>query len=212
MVNFERFKFYVRREQVPKALRDGSKKRIIDGASMFYKNFTNHLMIRIKCFIFLPLLACLIYGCSINYSFTGASIAADVKTISIQYFANRAALAKPTLSNALTEALKMQFQSQTNLTLVGKYGDLQIEGYISDYRTAPVAIQGNETAAKNRLTISIHVKFTNLKDPEQNYETSFMRYAEYASNQNLANVEDGLINEINSQLVQDVFNKSVSNW
>ena len=151
-------------------------------------------------------------SCRVNYSFTGASISPDVKTFTILYFANQAPLVVPTLSRELTDALKDYFTSQTNLTLVDRGGDLVIEGSITGYAVQPVAIQGNETAAMNRLTITINVKFTNRKNEKQNYETSFSRYQDYQSTLPLAAVQDGLIKEINDQLVQDIFNKSVVNW
>ncbi len=160
-------------------------------------------------FLFLFLLSCT--GCGV-YSFTGASISPDVKTFSVQYFQNRASLVQPTLSQTFTEKLKERFISQTNLRLVDNDGDLQFEGYISDYKAIPVAIQGTQTAALNRLTISVLVKFTNTKDDKQNFETTFTRYADYDSRKSLSEEELALIEEINRQLVDDVFNKSVSNW
>jgi hypothetical protein len=56
------------------------------------------------------------------------------------------------------------------------------------------------------------VKFTNLKDEKQNFESSFSRYADFSSSQNLTSVEDELIRQINDQLVDDIFNKAVINW
>jgi hypothetical protein len=146
------------------------------------------------------------------YSFTGASISPDVKTFSVQYFSNRAQLVQPLLSQAITERIKERFIAQTNLRQIDREGDIRFEGYISDYRTAPVAIQGTETAALNRLTISVVVKFVNTKDAKQNFETTFTRYADYDSRKSLAEVETALIDEVNRQLVDDIFNKSVSNW
>lgn len=155
----------------------------------------------------------LLYGTSCGtYSFTGASISPDVKTFSVQYFPNRAQLVQPTLSQAFTEKVKERFIAQTSLNQVEKDGDLQFEGYISDYKTSPVAIQGTQTAALNRLTISVLVKFTNTKDDKQSFETTFTRYVDYDSQRSLSEVELTLINEINRQLVDDIFNKAVSNW
>jgi hypothetical protein len=151
-------------------------------------------------------------SCRVNYSFTGASISPKVKTVTIQYFPNQASLVVPTLSRALTDALRDYFTSQTNLVLVDKGGDLNIEGAITGYVVQPIAIQGNETAAMNRLTITVSVKFTNRTDEKQNFETSFSRYQDYQSTLNLVSVQDGLIKQINDQLVQDVFNKAVVNW
>jgi hypothetical protein len=151
-------------------------------------------------------------GCRVSYSFTGASISPDIKTISIQYFQNSASTVVPTLSRTFTEALKDYFTSQTNLSLVDRNGDLNLEGAITGFSVQPVAIQGNETAAQNRLTISVNVKFTNKKNEKQDFETTFSRYQDYPSAQNLILVQENLIKLINDQLVQDVFNKAVVNW
>lgn len=150
-------------------------------------------------------------GCGV-YSFSGASISPDVKTFSVQFFPNRAQLVQPLLSQAFTEKLKEKFISQTNLRQLDRNGDLQFEGYITDYKASPVAIQGTQTAALNRLTISVFVKFTNKVDPKQDFETNFSRYADYDSRKSLQEVEVGLIEEVNRQLIDDIFNKSVSNW
>ena len=147
-----------------------------------------------------------------NYSFTGASIPEDVKTVSIKTFQSYAPLANANLSQTFTEALKDKFLSQTNLDLVTKNGDLQFEGSITGYNVTSVAIQANETAALNRLTITVKVAFTNTKDSELDFESNFSRYTDYESSQNLSSIEDGLITEINEQLTQDIFNKAVSNW
>ncbi|MBP7463859.1 MAG: LptE family protein [Bacteroidales bacterium] len=158
------------------------------------------------------IVALLLTACSLKYSFTGASISPDTKTIQISFFPNRATNVQPTLSNALTEGLKDRFLSQTNLSLVSSGGDLALEGEITDYRVTPLAYQGNETAALNRLTINISVRFTNNKQPEKSYESSFSRYADFESTTNLASVEGQLITEIVEQLTEDVFNKAVVNW
>ena len=158
------------------------------------------------------ILTLFVFSCKVDYSFTGASIAPDVKTVSVKTFPSYASLANANLSQSFTEALKDVFISQTNLDLVAKDGDLQFEGAITGYQVSSVAIQGNETAALNRLTITVKVTFTNTKDAEQDFETSFSRFADYESTQNLASVEDDLITDINGQLTQDIFNRAVSNW
>jgi|694.fasta_scaffold16509_11 hypothetical protein len=173
-------------------------------------------------FRFLLTLLCLCVSvfsnsCKVNYSFTGASISPDVKTISIQYFQNFAPLAKPSVGQLFTESLKDVYLSQTNLKLINKGGDLQIEGSITNYVTTPVAIQGTSAnginaAASNRLTMTVNVKFVNLKDERQNFENTFSRFADFPSTSSLAAEEDRLINEINTQLVQDIFNRTVANW
>jgi hypothetical protein len=150
-------------------------------------------------------------GCGV-YSFTGASIPAEAKTISIVYFVNNAQYVEPSLSQSLTDALRDRFQSQTSLDFVKEGGDLQLEGSITEYATRPVAIQGNETAALNRLSISVKVRYTNLIDPTKDFETTFTRFEDYPSNQDLSAVKDQLISQIDEALVDDIFNKAVVNW
>ena len=146
------------------------------------------------------------------YSFTGASISADIETVSVDYFQNNASMVQPTLSNIMTERLKDQFISQTNLSLTDAIGDLQFEGEITGYKVKPIAIQANETAAQNRLTISVKVTFTNNLDENQNYSQSFSHYADFDSSQDLSSIETELIDQIVEVLSENIFNKAVANW
>lgn len=148
----------------------------------------------------------------VSYSFTGASIPPDAKTISIQYIDNQASFVVPTLSESLTTEIKDRFSSQTSLVPVRERGDLQIEGFITDYSTSPQSVESNEQAALNRLTITVKIKFTNLIEPDKSYETTFSRYNDYPSEKDLNSVQDEQIELINEMLVDDIFNKAVVNW
>lgn len=150
-------------------------------------------------------------GCGV-YSFTGASIPPEAKTVSVLYFPNNAMLVEPLLSSTVTSALRDKFSNQTNLQMVAQQGDLAFEGEITDYKTTPVAIQSDQTAALNRLTITVNVRFFNKFDESKGFETKFSQYKDYPSEQDLNAVKDGLITEIVEMLVDDVFNKSVVNW
>lgn len=166
----------------------------------------------VKHIILVTFVALVTYACKVNYSFTGASIPEDVKTVSVKTFQNFAPLTNPNYPQLFTEELRDIFLSQTSLSLVGTNGDLQFEGGVTNYKITSVAIQGNETAALNRLTITINVKFTNTKDNIQSYESKFTRFADFSSSSSLSAVEDELMKEINTQITQDVFNQAVSNW
>ena len=157
------------------------------------------------------LLALVSQGCGF-YSFTGASIPAEAKTVSVQYFPNQAQLINPTLSNDFTTALRDAMMNQTSLDMVESGGDLAFEGEIVDYRTTPVAITAGQTAALNRLTITVNVRFVNLFDETKNFETKFSHYEDYPSDQELNSVQESLTATIIEALVEDVFNKALVNW
>jgi hypothetical protein len=89
---------------------------------------------------------------------------------------------------------------------------LSFTGEIRNYRVHPVAIQGNEVAAQNRLSISVRVKFENAKDPTQNYDKTFTHYEDFDSNIQLPQVEQQLVMLIVEKLVEDIFNNAVANW
>lgn len=157
------------------------------------------------------LLSCCLTSCGI-YSFSGASIPAEAKTVSVQYFPNNAQLVNPLLSNTLTNALNDIFVNQTTLLSVAQNGDLALEGEITGYSTSPIAITGNQTAAMNRLTVTVNVRFTNIYDESKNFEQSFSQYQDYPSSDDLNLVQDDLIVEIVNDLCEDIFNKAVVNW
>jgi len=157
------------------------------------------------------LLSISLLSCGI-YSFTGASIPKEAKTISVDYFTNKAATVQPNLSQVFTERLKDMFLEQTNLSLSENEGDLNFSGYISKYQIKPMAIKANETAGQNRLTIAVKVTYNNSLDSENNFEHTFSRYRDYDSSENISDMEGDLIKEISEELAEDVFNKAFVNW
>ena len=150
-------------------------------------------------------------GCGI-YSFSGASIPAEAKTVSVDYFPNHAQLVNPTLSNNFTNALRDAMTNQTTLDMIESGGDIAFEGEITDYRTSPVAITSGQTAAMNRLTVTIKVRFSNRIDDSKDFEQSFSRYEDYPSDQDLNSVQESLTATIIEALVEDIFNKALVNW
>ncbi|MFM2375533.1 MAG: hypothetical protein RLZZ165_630 [Bacteroidota bacterium] len=150
-------------------------------------------------------------GCGI-YSFTGGKPKAGLKTVSVATFENQAKLIHPTLAVDITERIKDKFISQSNLVITGFDGDMDFEGQIIQYDIRPVAIQGNETAASNRLTIGLKVKYTCEKYPEDSWDKNFSQFSDFSSSLSLASVEADLVKDLVDRLAQDIFNKALSNW
>ena len=151
-------------------------------------------------------------ACGVSFSFSGVNISEDVKTYSVDYFQNRAPLVQAQLSQEFTNAMMDKIQSNTSLNLANDGGDVQFSGEITGYATRPTAITSEETAARNRLTITVRVKYINVFDPDLDFDTNFSRYEEYNASQNLADVENDLILLIVSDLVEDIFNKAFISW
>ena len=152
-----------------------------------------------------------IEGCKVSYSFSGASISPEVKSVTVKYFPNRARIVNPVLSQEFTDALMDKIKAQTNLFFV-EDGDVSFEGEITDYKTSYLAVTGDDRSAMTRFTISIKVRFVNNIDEDQDFDQVFTRYKDYDSTKDLSEVEDALVEAIIEDVIEDVFNRAFVNW
>ena len=149
-------------------------------------------------------------GCG-AYSFTGVST--DAKTIQIDFFPNQAALVEPALTQRFTNDLQDLFTRQTNLALVRSNGELQLSGEITGYRVNPMSATAAQTAAQNRLTVTVNVRFVNTKKEKDDFEKQFSFYSDFDANAQLSgSVLESALDEILERIIQDIFNAALGNW
>ena len=159
------------------------------------------------------------FGCGV-YSFTGASISPEVKTISCQDFFNNSPLGPSNMSVLFTEKIKDYFERNTSLEIVDENGDLEIEGTIENFSLSPVAptAEGGRNAqyftGLTRLTVRVNASYLNKTDEQFNFENkSFSFYKDFDQNtEELSSNEQEFVEEIFDQIVLDIFNSSVANW
>ena len=154
-----------------------------------------------------------LYNCSVKYSLTGASISPETKTFQVNYFQNNSTLIEPGIDRDFTNKLIDLLINQTSLDLVKSNGDLLYEGEIVEYRIAPTTATANNTAAQNRLTIGVNVRFYDKSDPDAEFEKRFSFYYDYpGSSQLIGSQKDTAVDEIFERITQDVFNASLAKW
>ena len=158
-----------------------------------------------------------ISSCSVNYSFTGADIPAEAKTLSVGYFkieGKASTLANPIASDLFTNNLTATMLTQTNLDVIIKDGDLQFTGSIVGYFNTPVAPQADSEASnRNRLQMVVEVSYLNTIEPEKSFEKRrFSQFVDFDADENLTDIEEVLIEEISNAISQDIFNSSVGSW
>ena len=147
------------------------------------------------------------------YTFGGVTLNSNVKTVQVDYFPNNAPLIEPTLSQVFTLALQDIFISQTNLDMVKSGGDIHFEGEIVGYRINPMSATAEQTAAQNRLTITVNVRYYNKYEEDKDFEQRFSFYYDYpADAQLVGSIKQDAFTEIFQRITQDVFNASVAQW
>lgn len=163
-------------------------------------------------YILLLLTALTLTGCGM-YSFTGASIPPGTKTFQVNRFENVALLIEPGIERDFQNALILILENQTNLSNVNSNGDLVYEGEITDYRISPTTATAQSTAAQNRLTISVKIRFYNRKNEEDDLEQTFSFFYDYpGSAQLIGSQKTTAIEEIFERITQDVFNATLAKW
>ena len=150
-------------------------------------------------------------GCKV-YSFTGANIPLDIHTFSVELFQNRSNNGPASLPQTITDKIKQKFQTEANLKQVATDGDLEFKGSITGFTYTSEAPVAGATSGLNKLTITIQVDFVNNKNEKDKWTETFSRYAQYSAGLNVVSVEDQLITEITSQLMDDIFQKALVKW
>ncbi len=161
--------------------------------------------------ILLAIISFCLNSCSV-YNFTGTG-KIDAKTFQVNYFQNNAPLIEPGIERTFTQKLQNLIQNQTNLNLVNSNGDLLYEGEIVDYRITPTTATADITAAQNRLTITINVRFTNKNKETDNFEKKFSFFYNYSGTDQLVGSKlTEALDEIFERITQDIFNESLAKW
>tara|TARA_B100000809_G_scaffold199322_2_gene199289 strand:+ start:514 stop:1020 length:507 start_codon:yes stop_codon:yes gene_type:complete len=163
-------------------------------------------------YITLFLIGTLLFIACGAYSFTGGNTG-EAKTIQIDFFTNQAPLVEPVLTQRFTNDFQDLFTRQTNLTLTNSNGDLYFSGEITNYRVTPMSGTSAQTAAQNRLTVTINVRFVNKLEEKDDFEQSFSFYSDFDANSQLSgSILDAALDEIVERITQDIFNASVAKW
>jgi len=162
-------------------------------------------------FLFVIIIGLTITSCKVKYSFTG--LTETPKTFQVNFFQNNADLVEPGLGRDFTQALQDLILNQTSADLVNTGGEVIYEGEITEYRIAPMTATAQNTAAQNRLTIGVNVRYINTKDEEKDFEQRFSFFFDYPANDQLVGgTKDEAFEVIFERLTQDIINASLADW
>lgn len=156
----------------------------------------------------------ILLSCRVSYQFNGASIDySKVKTIDIQNFKNQALDVYPLLTQYFNEYIKDFYTRNTKLQIVdNQASDLELEGEITRYYLMPLAVQDNAYASQTRLTMEVRIRYRNNTNPDEDTEQTFSAYRDFASDELFTNVQDQLIEQLTKDIVDQIFNATLSKW
>ncbi len=151
------------------------------------------------------------------YSFTGASIPPGVTTFQVNFFENQAgnrpgSTVEPGLDNDFTNALQDIIMNQTNLNLVSKDGQLIYEGEITEYSVTPMTATSQNTAAQNRLKMSVALRYFNSKNEDDDLKKTYSFFYDFPADLQVYDVIDSAHKEIFDRITQDIFNDTLAKW
>lgn len=152
-------------------------------------------------------------GCIPRYTLNGSSINYDIyKTVNVSDFPIRAALVYPPLQQTFENELLDYITHNTRLQTTDGSSDLELRGEITGYTLSPQAVGTDAYATETRLTITVHVVYTDNKNPANNIDQNFSAYRQFSSSLMLTDVQDDLCQQISEELVTLIFNATFGNW
>jgi len=146
------------------------------------------------------------------YTLSGIAIDPNTKTFYVEQFENTSRDVVPTLSTDFTEALKDKIRSESRLNFSGTDPDIEFSGAIINYDVRALAPEPGETTSFNRLTMTVKVDFKNNKDENNVWDKSFEFFQDFETSENLISIQEGLIETLNDNLVDQIFNHAFTNW
>ena len=151
------------------------------------------------------------------YSFTGASIHEGAESVQVNFFVNNAAnevgsVFEPGLDRDFTNAVQEMLLNQTNLDLTNVNGDLIYEGEIITYAVSPMTATADETAAQNRLTMAVNVRYFNTRGEDDDFEKRFSFFYDFDAAEQLQSIQAEAHEILFERITQDIFNESLAKW
>ncbi len=150
------------------------------------------------------------------YNFTGGDVG-TATTFTVPRFQNYAtqspgSVFEPGLERDFTQALQDRILNQTSLDLTSSGGDLLYEGEIVEYRISPMSATAQQTAAQNRLSMAVNVRFYNKTKEDVDFEKRFSFFYDFPAATQPSAIKTEALEVIFERITQDIFNASLADW
>ncbi len=174
------------------------------------------MKINLACILRWSILTTVLLMLNACYSLKGIAIDPDTNTFYVATFENTSNNIVPNLDQDFTEALRRKIRDNSRLRFTDIEPDIEFSGAITSYRITAQAPERGETVSFNRLTINVSVDYVNNKKDEASkdhkWTKTFSFFENFEASQNILDIQDGLIESINTELVERIFNDAFTSW
>jgi len=154
----------------------------------------------------------LLFSLSSCYSFKTTSISPDINSFFVQNFNVSALAAPPNININFTTSLQDKIERETRLKYREGDPDIILSGTVADFSVTSQGASADATVSFDRLTIVVNVNYQNAREEDRDWEQRFEAFADYDASENLLDVQDALIEDIFSQITENVVNRAFSDW
>lgn len=159
------------------------------------------------------LLVGVLAACTVSYKFTGTSIDyTTTKTISLDKFPIRANYVWSPMESMFYNSISDLYAQKTKLKVLKRDGDLQLGGEIVEYSQTNKSVGSDGYSMQVQLKMVVNVRFVNTKKHEDDFEQRFSATTEYDSSKQLSAVQEELVQEMINDIIDQIFNATVSKW
>ncbi len=159
-------------------------------------------------------------GC---YTFTGASVPSNLKTIAIPLVDDQSGFGEPGLREQFTTALTNLFISDNSLEVADRTtADAILVGVVTSVSDAPAVVQQGigqqgvtqqvEQVSKRRITLTVRVALQNVKLRKNMWEKSFSNWGDYDAGGGGASQRQTGLTEAIRKVTEDILLETVSGW
>ena len=169
-------------------------------------NLSRHLALYfLVCALLLLTVSCGVY------TFKDISIPADIQSVKLDFFQNKARYINPQLAPKLNEKFQQKIVSQTRLKRsTSDEADYVISGSITEYFVSTAGVSNQQVSTSN-LNVGIHITLKNNKKPETK-EYDISKAFPFSGQKTLQEVENSIIDEIVRGITDEIFNRLFSEW
>lgn len=151
-------------------------------------------------------------GTGCPYSFTGASVPPNWKTVAIPLVEDQSGYGEPGLREEFTTMLTNLFINDNSLQVAERTtSDLILSGRITNVVDAPSSVGGEEQVRARRVTVTVRYRLQDMTTRQDVWEKTFTNWGEYPWTGGPSQVREGL-NEAMRKLTEDILLETVSGW